>query len=240
MEVVLQAPMINRQTISLIDHLSRDGDTGIIAEFKRKSPSKGYINERADVVKITSDYEKHGATGLSILTDTQFFGGSYEDLSIARASSLPILRKDFIIDEYQVAETKAMGADVILLIAACLTPFEVLRFSTTAKEFGLEVLLEIHGEEELAHIHPGIRLVGINNRNLKTFNVDIDHSIKLAGMIPSDCLKIAESGITDEATIKSLKAHGFNGFLIGENFMKNQDPGKAFAGFIKNLKYGSN
>ncbi|MEO5984154.1 MAG: indole-3-glycerol phosphate synthase TrpC [Ferruginibacter sp.] len=235
---LLSASLMNRPCISLIESLEDKKGTGIIAEFKRKSPSKGYINEKADVLEVTSAYEKYGASGLSILTDKDFFGGSEKDINKARQSNLPILRKDFIIDDYQVIESKAMGADVILLIAACLTKMDVERLTALAAELKLEVLLEIHEEQEIGHIHPGIRMVGINNRNLKTFEVDIEHSIKIAAKIPGNCIKIAESGISNTATIRQLQENGFSGFLIGETFMKEANPGDAFANFVENLKNG--
>ena len=169
------------------------------------------------------------------MTDEFFFGGLNKDLIIARTNNIPILRKDFIIDEYQVTETKAIGTDVILLIAACLTPLRVKELAAFAKTLQLEVLLEIHNEEELAHICDDIDLVGVNNRDLKTFVVDTNKSIELGKKIPADKIKIAESGINDMQTIDTLKKAGFKGFLMGEYFMKHPDPGNAFADFTKNL-----
>jgi indole-3-glycerol phosphate synthase len=212
-----------------------DTRTGIITEFKRKSPSKGIINATADVVTVTSAYANYGASGLSVLTDEQFFGGSTNDLVRARVNEIPILRKDFVIDEYQILEAKAMGADLILLIAACLTPAEVQSLAEFARSLQLEVLLELHAEEELEHICDATELVGINNRNLKTFVVDIERSLNMATRIPAGKIKIAESGINDPANIRLFKEHGFKGFLIGENFMKTPDPGKAFHDFITQL-----
>jgi indole-3-glycerol phosphate synthase len=173
---------------------------------------------------------------LSVLTDNEFFGGSTEDLVLARKNDIPILRKDFIIDPYQLFAAKAMGADVVLLIAACLSPAEVQALSGIAKGLGLEVLLELHGEEELGHICDAIDMVGINNRNLKTFEVDIQQSLKLGDRIPPGKVKIAESGIDSVNTIGMFKDAGFNGFLIGEKFMKEQDPGQAFKIFVESLK----
>lgn len=222
--------------ISLKKYLLDPSKTGIIAEFKRKSPSKGWINANADPVVVTTAYMKHGASGLSVLTDEQFFGGSLDDLIKARINKIPILRKDFIIDEYQIAEAKAAGADVILLIAANLTPSQVNSLAATAKNLGLEVLLEIHNEEELEHICDDVDIVGVNNRNLKTFEVSIATSIKLSRLIPSGKIKISESGISNVEVIKELKAYGFKGFLIGENFMKMPDPANAFALFAEQLK----
>lgn len=210
--------------------------TGIIAEFKRRSPSKGVINAGADVVVVTRAYTENGAAGLSVLTDEQFFGGSTADLTAARINEIPILRKDFIIDEYQIAEAKSMGADVILLIAANLSPVRVKELAKEAKNYGLEVLLELHAGEELEHICDDIEIVGINNRNLKTFEVDIERSLRMAEQIPVSTIKVAESGISTVENILVFKQHGFRGFLIGENFMKAADPTIAFAEFVQQLK----
>jgi indole-3-glycerol phosphate synthase len=226
----------NRKTFSLKDSLLDDSRTGIIAEFKRKSPSKGIFNANASPEVITRSFSQHGASGLSVLTDEYFFAGSQSDLRKARVNDIPILRKDFIIDEYQVTEAKAIGADVILLIAACLTPTNVIELAGFAKALGLEVLLEIHDETELGHICTDVDLVGVNNRDLKTFKVDINRSVQLSDQIDSDKLKISESGISDIATILLLKENGYKGFLIGETFMKEPDPSIAFASFIEKLK----
>lgn len=226
----------SRKTFSLRRFLLDDSKTGIIAEFKRKSPSKGIINANTDVVKVTNAYSAYGASGLSVLTDENFFGGSMEDLKKARMNNMPILRKDFMIDAYQFYEARAIGADVILLIAACLTPQQVKEFAALSKELGLEILLEIHNEEELGHICADVDFVGINNRNLKTFEVDINSSLQLFPHIPADKLAIAESGISNVDTIVTLKRAGFKGFLIGENFMKAEDPAASFEVFSKELK----
>lgn len=231
-----QQPLYTRATLSLKQFLLDDTKTGIIAEFKRQSPSKGVINGTADVVEVTSAYKNNGASCLSVLTDEQFFGGSTADLIKARVNNIPILRKDFIVDEYQIEEAKAMGADVILLIAACLTTAEVKRLAAYAKQLGLEVLLELHDEEELQHICDETEIVGINNRNLKTFEVDIERSLRMAKQIPDTKIKVAESGISSVENIQLFKANGFRGFLIGENFMKEENPGKAFAAFVQQLK----
>ncbi|MEP6844838.1 MAG: indole-3-glycerol phosphate synthase TrpC [Panacibacter sp.] len=225
-----------RKTLSLRQFLLDETKTGIIAEFKRKSPSRGIINDNADVVKVTNAYSTFGASGLSVLTDENFFGGSKEDLVKARVNNTPILRKDFMIDAYQFYEAKAIGADVILLIAACLSAEQVKEFAALSKELGLEVLLEIHSEEELEHICPDVDFVGVNNRNLKTFKVDINTSLQLFPHIPADKLAIAESGISNVDTIVTLKQAGFKSFLIGENFMKQPDPTIAFADFVTELK----
>ncbi len=225
-----------RRCLSLKESLSDKNKTGIIAEFKRKSPSKGYINQWADAAAVTKAYTQFGASGLSVLTDHEFFGGNNEDLLAARENSIPVLRKEFIIDIYQLTEAKAIGADVILLIAACLSVNEVKELSAFAKQLGLEVLLELHDEGELNHICPDVDLVGVNNRNLKTFTVDLQHSAALAKQIPADKIKIAESGISSVEDMRFLKNAGYKGFLIGENFMKENDPGKAFQLFTQKLK----
>lgn len=227
--------LFSRPVLSLRKFLLDETKTGIITEFKRRSPSKGLINGDADVTLVTKAYTAGGASGLSVLTDAQFFGGSTEDLLQARVNQIPILRKDFIIDEYQISEAKAMGADVILLIAACLTPAAVKKLSAFAKSLHLEVLLELHDEAELEHVCDTTGLVGINNRNLKTFEVDIDRSLRMAQQLPADAIKIAESGISSPANIRLFRENGFHGFLIGENFMKESEPGKAFQQFVDTL-----
>jgi len=225
----------SRQTLSLRKRLLNDKHTGIIAEYKRRSPSKGIINDRDSVEAVTMAYTAYGASGISILTDLEFFGGSLDDLISARDNGIPLLRKDFMIDEYQITEAKAYGADVILLIAACLSPLRVKQLAQKAKELGLEVLLELHDESELDHICELVDLVGVNNRNLKTFEVDLEHSTRLAEKIGSDFVKVAESGINDVNNIRYLKAHGFQGFLIGEYFMKQKSPMEAFKNFSYSL-----
>ncbi len=231
-----QVPGYERKCLSLKAFLTDPAKTGIIAEFKRRSPSKGIINDMAPVEEVTAAYAAHGASGISILTDEPFFGGGPADVQMARFNEVPILRKDFMIDEYQVEEAKAMGADVILLIAACLSPEQVQQLAAYAKVLGLEVLLEIHDTDELAHICSEVDMVGVNNRDLKTFTVDVNRSIELAPLIPADKIKISESGISDVAVIHLLREHGYQGFLIGENFMKAPDPAVAFASFVNELK----
>ncbi|MFT4093736.1 MAG: indole-3-glycerol phosphate synthase TrpC [Niabella sp.] len=221
---------------SLADALMKESSSGIIAEFKRKSPSKGFIKQNADVNEITAAYTRYGAACLSVLTDSHFFGGSDEDLLQARKNDIPVLRKDFIVDEYQILEAKSIGADVILLIAACLTPAEVKHLAAFAASLGLQTILELHAEEELEHICDATNIVGINNRDLKTFNVDIDRSLRMAEKLPADKIKIAESGIDKVADIILFKRNGFKGFLIGEYFMKQADTPAAFANFIQELK----
>ena len=232
---LMQSDLFKRSTFSLKQFLLDETKTGIIAEFKRQSPSKGVINGTADVVAVTAAYTAHGASCLSVLTDEHFFGGFAQDLRKARVNNIPILRKDFIIDEYQIIEARSMGADVILLIAACLTPKRVKELAVFAKNIQLEVLLEIHSEDELQHICDETEIVGVNNRNLKTFMVDINRSNELSRKIPANKIKIAESGINDVETIRIFRQAGFKGFLIGENFMKQPDPTIAFAIFVQQL-----
>jgi indole-3-glycerol phosphate synthase len=231
-----QKPFFTRETLSLKKFLLDPLKTDIIAEFKRRSPSKGLINGTAPVEKVTGAYAANGASGISVLTDTEFFGGKLDDLIAARVNQVPLLRKDFMIDEYQLVEAKAFGADVILLIAACLSVAEVKQMAVAAKALGLEVLLEIHNEAELGHICDEVDLVGVNNRNLKTFEVSIDVSLGLINKIPADKPAIAESGISEVDSIVTLRQAGFKGFLIGENFMKQPDPSIAFADFVNQLK----
>ena len=222
------------QPISLKHYVLRPDKSGIIAEFKRKSPSKGMINQYASVEEITIGYMQAGASALSVLSDEKFFGGKNEDVTKARKVNFcPILRKEFIIDEYQIIEAKSIGADAILLIAACLSANEIKTMAKFAKSLGMEVLLELHDEDEFSKISSEIDLVGINNRNLKTFVVDIEQSKRFAAKIPDNFVKIAESGIDSVEVVKDLKTHGFKGFLMGEHFMKTADPAKACAEFIK-------
>jgi len=228
--------LFKRQIISLSEFILDKSKTGIIAEFKRKSPSKGIINSLSAIEEVTSGYFREGASGVSVLTDTQFFGGSNADLLRARNKSIfPILRKDFIIDEYQVIESKSIGADAIILIAAALGKQEINNLSVLARSLGMEVLLEIHEPDELEKINQYVNIIGVNNRNLKTFEVNIDISEKLAAKIPNGFLKISESGISSPRVIKNLRVFGYNGFLIGEKFMGTPDPVKAFSEFVKDL-----
>ncbi|HEX6846594.1 MAG TPA: indole-3-glycerol phosphate synthase TrpC [Chitinophagaceae bacterium] len=228
----------DRQCYSLKRNLQTDGSTGIIAEFKRKSPSKGWFkSEDYSAPAVVMSYEQQGAAAASVLTDKEFFGGDIEDLTVVRAvSQLPLLRKDFIIDEIQIHESKAYGADVILLIAAILSPARVIELAREAKNYGMEVLLELHGEDELGHICAETEIIGINNRDLKTFRVDIERSLRMARQIPVGKVKVAESGINSIENILLFRDNGFEGFLIGEHFMKQPDPTIAFAEFVKQLK----
>ncbi|MEQ8903998.1 indole-3-glycerol phosphate synthase TrpC [Ekhidna sp.] len=223
--------------VSLKKYLQREDKSGIIAEIKRKSPSKGIINAHVSVERTSIGYMQAGASGLSVLTDKDYFGGSPEDLKVARAFNFcPILRKDFMIDEYQVIEAKSFGADVILLIAAVLDKKEIEKLGKLAQGLGMEVLLEVHNEEELNRsITNKVDLIGVNNRNLKTFETNVQTSLDLGKKIPSDFVKVSESGLADPEIIKELKKEGFEGFLMGETFMKNGRPEKAAKEFIKRL-----
>lgn len=208
-------------------------DTGIIAEFKRRSPSKGDIHATASVEEVVAGYETSGAAACSILTDTVFFGGALTDLCVARQTvGLPLLRKDFIVSEYQIYEARAYGANAILLIAAMLSFDEIIRFTRIAHSLNLEVLLELHSREELDKFNPEVDMVGINNRNLATFATDPGLSLTMAKELPADTIKVAESGLTSMDEIRRLRDVGYMGFLIGETFMKNENPGEALKQFI--------
>jgi indole-3-glycerol phosphate synthase len=232
-----QSVLFERKTISLTQNL-RNSRSGIIAEHKRRSPSKSVINQNLNVQDVAKGYENAGVCGMSVLTDGKYFGGSLDDLLLAKAScNLPLLRKEFIIDEYQLLEAKAYGADVILLIATILTREEIKQFSDLAKSLQLDVLLEAHNEEELhKSIMPSLDMIGINNRNLKTFEVSLDTSKVLSTLIPNDFVKVSESGISTVKAIKELQSFGYQGFLIGENFMKTDNPGESATEFINKLK----
>jgi indole-3-glycerol phosphate synthase len=228
--------LFQRETTSLAAKL-RESKTGIIAEHKRRSPSRSVINQNLNVFDVAKGYENAGACGMSVLTDSKYFGGSLHDLLIARAScKLPLLRKEFTIDEYQIIEAKSFGADVILLIASVLTKLQIKQFSELAKSLELDVLLEVHNEEELNRsVMPGIDMLGVNNRNLKTFVVSLEASKKLASKIPAEFVKVSESGISSIEAIKELQTYGYQGFLIGENFMKTDNPGESAKEFINKL-----
>jgi indole-3-glycerol phosphate synthase len=231
--VLERQPAFVRPILSLQQAIRDRSKTGIIAEFKRQSPSKGVINADASVIDTTRAYVQAGAAALSVLTDTAFFGGLSEDLQAARISACPILRKDFVIDEYQILEARALGADAILLIAAILTPEQATSFARLAHALGLEVLLEVHSQTEWRqHQHVGADLVGVNNRNLKTFEVSINLSKEFAHLLPGAITKVSESGIDQPAVIEELRAHGYDGFLMGEYFMKHADPGQAAKEFM--------
>lgn len=207
--------------------------SGIIAEFKRKSPSKGWIKEEGNPEIIPASYCANGASAISILTDEKYFGGTMRYIRIARPMvTCPILRKDFIVDEYQLYQAKAIGADAVLLIAADLTKDECKSFAKKAHELGLETLLEVHSESELEYVGDNIDMVGVNNRNLGTFHTDVQNSYRLASLLPKNYLLVSESGISNPQTVRELREAGFRGFLIGETFMKTPDPGAALADFI--------
>lgn len=228
--------LFRRTTFSLCQNL-RKSSSGIIAEHKRRSPSKAVINQFFSVEEVVKGYEAANVCGISVLTDGKYFGGSLDDLVLARACvTLPILRKEFIIDEYQIVEAKSYGADIILLIAAVLTRQEINHLSTFAKNIGLEVLLEVHNLEELEKsIMPSLDIIGVNNRNLKTFEVSLENSKVLAAKIPDNFVKISESGISSIEAINELRSHGYQGFLIGENFMKTDNAGDSAKTFISKM-----
>jgi indole-3-glycerol phosphate synthase len=236
-ERIMNSPLMERPVNSFTDSIRDKHKSGIIAEFKRRSPTAGVINAETDVTEVTSGYTTHGASALSVLTDEDFFGGSSYDLGLARNNKdIPLLRKDFIIDEYQVAESKALGADVILLIAAALQPEEVKQLTQFAHSLGLQVILEIHTQQELDRFCPAIDAVGVNNRNLKTFTTDIQQSVNLYPHLPAEVVKLSESGIKTPADAQRLLQTGFDGLLIGSLFMRESAPHLAFADFIKGLK----
>lgn len=230
------ADLFGKRTISLSKNL-RNSPCGIIAEHKRRSPSKGEINYNCSVEEVAKGYESAGICGISILTDGNYFGGSLDDLLQARAAvNVPLLRKEFIIDEYQILEAKAHGADAILLIASVLTRIQIKQFSEFVQSLALEVLLEVHNLEELQKsIFPSLDMIGVNNRNLNTFEVSLDISKELSSHIPTDFVKISESGISSIESIKELQQFGYQGFLIGETFMKTDNPGKSLNVFLNQL-----
>ena len=225
------------QPVSIKKYLQRPDKSGVIAEIKRMSPSKGIINAHVSVERTSIGYMQAGASGLSVLTDKEYFGGTSEDLKVARAFNFcPILRKDFMIDEYQIIEAKSLGADVILLIAAVLEKKEIESLGGLAQSLGMEVLLEVHNEDELKRsLTDKVNLVGVNNRDLKTFKTDVQNSINLVDKIPNEFVKVTESGLSNPETVNKLKKLGFDGFLIGETFMQSGRPEKAAKEFIKQL-----
>jgi indole-3-glycerol phosphate synthase len=232
-----RSPLFQRQPLSMTQALLGLDATGIIAEFKRRSPSKGIINAGAKPGEVSLGYIQAGASGLSVLTDGGFFGGSNDDLARVRAmNSCPILRKDFVVDPYQIIEAKSIGADAILLIASILTVTETLQLATLARSLGLETILEVHNREELGHWNDQISIIGVNNRNLDDFTVTLNISISMAEYIPAGTLAISESGIRTAEDIVLLKKKGYKGFLIGEQFMSTTDPVAAAREFMGNLK----
>lgn len=229
---LMTTPSFSRKRFSMRGTLET-APIGIIAEFKRKSPSRGYIHENAEAAKVVDGYTRNGASACSVLTDMTYFGGSLTDLALARqATGIPLLRKDFIVDEYQIVEAAAYGADAILLIAAALSASQCADYTDVAHAYGLEVLLEVHRAEELTHICPQTDMVGVNNRNLATFRTDIYTSFELSEQIPAGLLKVSESGISSLETIQALRKTGFRGFLIGERFMREEVPALALKNFL--------
>ncbi|MEZ4984029.1 MAG: indole-3-glycerol phosphate synthase TrpC [Saprospiraceae bacterium] len=237
-KILEQSLFFEKPVHRLSSHLLNPARCGLIAEFKKKSPSKSAINLEADVVDVTTGYVAAGASALSVLTDEHFFGGHRHDLLEARLyNACPILRKDFVVDEYQIIEAKSIGADAILLIAACLQAEQLHALALTARRLDLEVLVELHDEIELDKLSPLANVVGVNNRNLKTFEVSIDHSLAMFPKLPTEMVRISESGISDPNAVVELRRRGYQGFLIGENFMRSANPGQSCADFIARVKH---
>lgn len=231
-----KSPQFGRQVILLTEHLLDPSKKGIIAEFKRKSPSKGTINNSSFPEVVISGYSGNGASGVSVLTDNKFFGGLNSDLAFSRlVCNVPILRKDFIIDEYQITEARAIGADVILLIAAILDEKRIFSLARFSHSLDMQVLLEIHNRKEAGMINEYIDIAGVNNRDLNTFMVNTETSLELAAVLPGNLVRISESGISTPEMVRSLRDAGYHGFLMGEIFMKESDPVSAFSGFISKI-----
>jgi indole-3-glycerol phosphate synthase len=236
LEFLEQSVHFNRQCASLKEYILRADKSGIIAEIKKKSPALGAINPEIRVETLAKGYEQAGVSAISVLTDTKFFGGCNADLISARENTTcPILRKDFVIDEYQIVEAKSIGADIILLIAAILTKEEIEHFTELAHKLGMEVILEVHAEQELEKIYKNVDVIGVNNRNLETMQIDITTSKSMVKLIPDGFIKISESGIENPEIVLELKQFGYDGFLIGSYFMKHAEPGKACAEFVRQL-----
>ena len=237
LSILTQRPYFKEPCHSIRRSLRAVGSSGIIAEHKRKSPSLGWIRQESDVAEVAQGYALAGAAAMSVLTDEEFFGGTLSDLQRARRTvNIPLLRKDFVIEEYQLFEAKAYGADFILLIAECLRKEEIKFLAEAARNLGMEVLMEMHDDEGLDKLCDAITCVGINSRNLKTFDVSLDNAIKLAAQIPDSFVKVAESGISKPETIGLLRGYGFEGFLIGEAFMKTDDPTETITDFISKIE----
>ncbi|MFN8341828.1 MAG: indole-3-glycerol phosphate synthase TrpC [Cyclobacteriaceae bacterium] len=235
--LLTEESLYHRPTLSMSRAVSDPSKSGIIAEFKRKSPSRGIINDRVDVKLTTAGYVAAGASALSVLTDAHFFGGSAADLLAARSNTIPIIRKDFTVDAYQVHEARALGADAILLIAAALEPQVIQDLTALAHSLHLEVLLEVHNEAELAaNVHAAADLIGVNNRDLRTFGLSIQNSLRLAPLIPTDVVRVSESGIESVEAFRTLRAAGYKGFLIGQYFMQEPEPPVAASQFIQKLR----
>lgn len=237
LDQIIAKPLYKRTPLKPLDYFKKD-EANIIAEFKRKSPSKGMLNAAVSPVSVVEAYKDGGASTVSILTDRDFFGGSFVDLeqSKMKVGGIPLLRKDFMIDAYQVHEAKAYGADIILLIASVLSKKETGELSKLASDLGLSVLLEVHNEEETDHWIPGIEMLGVNNRDLKTFQTDIQRSLDLYPLLPQEAIKVSESGLQDPAEVIKLMHAGYTGFLMGERFMATEDPGRALSEFVVKLK----
>jgi len=235
-ELLEKSIYFKRECASLKEYILRKDKSGIITEIKKKSPALGAINPDVNVENLAAAYTLAGASALSVLTDNKFFGGCNADLTAARGNTtIPILRKDFVIDEYQVIEAKSIGADIILLIAAILTKEEIARFTDLTHKLGMEVILEVHAEQELEKVYDKVDVIGINNRNLETMQIDIDTSKTMSKLIPAGFIKISESGIENPEIVLELKKYGYNGFLIGSYFMRHAEPGKACAEFIQQI-----
>ncbi|NHN24338.1 indole-3-glycerol phosphate synthase TrpC [Flavobacterium jejuense] len=233
----LEASVLFNGRTNSMSKLLKNSRSGIISEHKRRSPSKSVINNNHTVEDVVLGYQNAGVCGISVLTDGKYFGGSLDDLLLAKASvNIPLLRKEFIVDEYQILEAKAHGADTILLIAAVLTREEIKQLSIFAQSLALEVLLEVHNLEELEKsIMPSLDMIGVNNRSLKTFEVSLNYSKELANQIPDDFVKVSESGISTVEVVKELQQFGYQGFLMGEHFMKTNNPGKEASEFIRKI-----
>jgi indole-3-glycerol phosphate synthase len=231
-----RSAFFNQKMPSFYEALAKPAPS-VIGEFKRKSPSKGIINQHADIHKVAKGYQDAGIAAMSVLTDEEFFGGNNSDLQeVAGFLTIPLLRKDFVVDEYQVTEAKAIGAAAILLIASILSKEEIDSLSRKATGLGMDILFEIHDRSDLDKLSGDIKIIGVNNRNLKTFEVRMDNSEELLEYLPKNCLKVAESGFHTPEDVAHMFTRGYDAFLIGENFMKSENPGKRAADFIVNLK----
>ncbi len=236
LELLEQSIYFHRECASLKEYITRKDKSGIIAEIKKKSPALGAINAEIKVEDLAKAYEQAVVSAISVLTDTKFFGGCNADLIAARENTIcPILRKDFVIDKYQIVEAKSIGADIILLIAAILTKEEIAQFTELAHKLGMEVILEVHASHELEKVYKNVDVIGVNNRNLETMQIDIATSQSMSKLIPAGFIKISESGIENPEIVLELKQYGYDGFLIGSHFMKHTDPGKACEEFIEQI-----
>ncbi|MDO9257439.1 MAG: indole-3-glycerol phosphate synthase TrpC [Bacteroidales bacterium] len=236
LELLEQSIYFHRECASLKEYITRKDKSGIIAEIKKKSPALGAINAEIKVEDLAKAYEQAVVSAISVLTDAKFFGGCNADLIAARENTIcPILRKDFVIDKYQIVEAKSIGADIILLIAAILTKEEIAQFTELAHKLGMEVILEVHASHELEKVYKNVDVIGVNNRNLETMQIDIATSKSMSKLIPAGFIKISESGIENPEIVLELKQYGYDGFLIGSHFMKHTDPGKACEEFIEQI-----